>query len=94
MLWRNFTNPKRLNFQHSPLHIVAEHGSFRLFEFVYGRIGVKSLNALKEDGSTPLLFASYGGHFEICKFLIEKTEKKNPKRDDGVTPLHMAASKG
>ena len=33
--YTNYT--KRLQFQHSPLHIAAEHGSFHLFKFAYDR---------------------------------------------------------
>jgi hypothetical protein len=34
------------------------------------------------------------GHKEICKFLINNSDKKNPSDNNGKTPLHFAAEKG
>ena len=32
--------------------------------------------------------------FELCKFIMSKTENENPKDQDGVTAFHLAAEKG
>ena len=34
------------------------------------------------------------GQFEVCKFILENVEDKNPKKDDGGTPLHSTAQDG
>ena len=34
------------------------------------------------------------GHLDVCKFIIERVENKNPSDNDGKTPLHMAAEYG
>ena len=43
----------------------------------------------------PLFIAAEQGSLELCKLIIEKTGKNNPKRvKDGCTPLHMSAQEG
>ena len=39
-------------------------------------------------------FAAQEGHTEICKFLIEIVEDKNPLNNTGLSLLHCAANKG
>ena len=68
--------PKRLEFQHSPLHIAAERGNLLLFKSIHNKTGL--INPKRFDGFTPLKFASQEGHLEICKYIIEKVENKNP----------------
>jgi ankyrin repeat protein len=39
--------------------------------------------------------AAYEGHFEVCKYLVEDLENKNPFHvNNGSTPLHLAALRG
>ena len=39
---------------------------------------------------TPLHFAAYEGHLEICRLLIENIDNKNPANHDGETPFDFA----
>ena len=53
------------------------------------------INPERKNGMTPLHFAASYGHYDICKFIIEKINVKNPRDStDGTTPLHMAAGNG
>jgi len=46
------------------------------------------------DGGTPLLAASYKGHYEMVRVLIEYGASVNASREDGLTPLCQAAKSG
>ena len=110
---------RRLDFNHSPLHITAERGLSSLHKFVTEKIlagaprpGILSKNANFEaiqskvhasneinpeskNGSTPLHFAANYGHYDICRFITEKINVKNPRSSrNGSTPLHTAAANG
>ncbi|MDE0570695.1 MAG: ankyrin repeat domain-containing protein [Verrucomicrobiales bacterium] len=50
-----------------------------------------SLNARKNDGSTPLSTASFNGRLEIAEYLIQKGARVTQTNRDGNTPLHVAA---
>ena len=50
-----------------------------------------SLNARRNDGSTPLSTASFNGRLEIAKHLIQKGARIMQTNRDGNTPLHVAA---
>ncbi|MEE2808876.1 MAG: ankyrin repeat domain-containing protein [Verrucomicrobiota bacterium] len=50
-----------------------------------------SLNARRNDGSTPLSTASFNGRLEIAKYLIQKGARIMQTNRDGNTPLHVAA---
>ena len=53
------------------------------------------LNAMGDEGETPLHQAALGGHKEVAELLIGKDADVNAKGDDsGVTPLHFAALEG
>ena len=49
-------------------------------------------------GQTPLHLGAKNGHkrgnLSVCKFIIDNVDDKNPKTDNGVTPLHIAAAEG
>ena len=51
-------------------------------------------NTRDENDNTPLHFASYNGHLEICKILVEDGAEKYPKNDSRVTTLDLAVLKG
>ena len=34
------------------------------------------------------------GHLEVCKYLMNKVDNKNPAENTGTTPLHCAADSG
>ena len=53
------------------------------------------INPKRKDGLTPLYFAASYGHYDICKFIIEKIDVKNPRYNaNGSTPLHFSAHNG
>ena len=83
----------RLDHQHSPHHIAAEHGSLSLCKFIAKR--TKVLNPARADGMTALHFAVQEGHFDVCKYFMDNLDgDKNPANHDGRTPLHDAAFQG
>lgn len=43
---------------------------------------------------SPMHVAADVGNFNLCQYIIDKNEDKNPKNIDGETPLHWAAEKG
>ncbi|CAI8047040.1 Ankyrin repeat domain-containing protein 29 [Geodia barretti] len=48
-----------------------------------------------EHGWTPLMTASFGGHVEIVRLLVEAKAQLNIQgKEDGVTALHLAAQEG
>ena len=55
---------------------------------------LKDKNPGDVGGWTPLHEAALGGHFEICRHIIETIEHKNPADEWGRTPLHEAAEVG
>ena len=59
-------------------------------------IGKKTDDKHPEDvaGYTPFAYAVKNGHLEVCEFIMESLENKNPGRNDGWTPLHKAAQCG
>ena len=38
-------------------------------------------NPRSEEGKTPLHFAAKAGHLNVCKFIIERVQDKNPKQN-------------
>ena len=34
------------------------------------------------------------GHLDVCELIVKYASNKNPRRNDGITPLHNAAYKG
>ena len=52
-----------------PYHLAAAIGNLKAFQLMYDSFG--NLGWLTY-GSTPLHFAAYHGHLDICNFLIEK----------------------
>jgi ankyrin repeat protein len=46
---------------------------------------------MDKKGTTPYHKATFDGHLEICKCIIEHVSDKNPKDSYGRTPLHIAA---
>ena len=94
---------KRLEFQHSPMHIVSERGILSLCKFIAEKNVVINpsqllLNNINDnadnEGWTPLHIAARCDHLEIYKCIAEKLENKNPALDNGMTSLHLAAHEG
>ena len=47
-----------------------------------------------KKGVTPLHCAVTYGKFDICQFIVDNVQDKNPADEIGLTPLHLAAKKG
>jgi len=52
------------------------------------------VNALSEDGGSPLSSAGFHGRLEHARFLLQNGAKPTGRNRDGNTPLHMAAFMG
>ena len=70
----------------------AEQGDIEAVK-EYLAIGT-NVNAMGEDGETPLHFAAIGGQKEIAELLIAKGADVNARDSIGGTPLHKAALRG
>ena len=47
------------------------------------------------SGITPLHYGAKHGHLDVCKYIMENIEEKNPRCSvSGLTPLHYAAYNG
>ena len=90
--------PKNLRPELSLFHILVSEGDVGLFKYVARKVGYKHMfgtkNSLWDDTTdyTPLHEAAYRGDFEICKFIIDQVNDKNPANDSGDTPFHIAAN--
>ena len=51
-------------------------------------------NPCDRRGKTTLHYAAEGGHFNVCKFLLDNVEEKNPKDINGKTPDEYAFVNG
>jgi ankyrin repeat protein len=51
------------------------------------------VNLTKTDGATPLIMASYNGHLEVVRLLLESGAKDLPYKD-GRTAMSVARAKG
>ena len=56
-------SPKMVEFQFSPLHIVADRGIVSLCKYVIER--TREVNPVLSDGTTPLHAAAYMGQLEV-----------------------------
>jgi ankyrin repeat protein len=46
------------------------------------------------EGSTPLMFAAFGGHESVVKLFLERNAAVNKTNNDGYTPLYLAIISG
>ena len=53
-----------------------------------------NINAIGEDGTTPLLYAIEQKNFGIVKLLVSKGANVNKRGEYGVTPLYVACRDG
>ena len=51
---------------------------------------IKAKNSRDHLGRTPLHWAAMGGQFEMCRFILENVNDKNPADNNGKTPTDMA----
>ena len=81
----------------SLFNILASEDDIDLFKYVAGKVGYKHTFGTRNDKQciykySPLHEAASRGHFEICKFIIDQVDDKNPANEKGHTPFHAAAN--
>lgn len=72
-----------------PLVCAAEEGQLEVLKLLLSKKG-SSVNASERGGSTLLHSASYGGHVETVKFLLDKGASVHKVSMFNRTPLHSA----
>ena len=88
-------NPKNTRFGFTPLHLAAEGGHLNVVSYYTNQLQNPNTGMISDDFrsvATPLHLAAKQGHLMIVKHLCSFLEDKNPKDDNGTTPLHSAAS--
>ena len=81
--------------QFSPLHIATSQCDFQLCKHIMRRL--TKTNNKNPRGlwyGSALHVAAEKGHFEIFKFLLEKSADVNPLCENRWTPFHLAAKNG
>ena len=84
----------------SLFNILACENDTDLFKYVAGKVGYKHTFGTRKDKKeswsgmkySPLHEAASRGNFDICKFIIDQVDDKNPANDTGHTPFHTAAN--
>ena len=77
----------------NPLHEAAKRGNLAFLE--EGLANKVSVNGLDKAGSTPLIWASHGGHLSCMTVLLKQPRCEiNVQNKLGDTALHSAAWKG
>jgi L-ascorbate metabolism protein UlaG (beta-lactamase superfamily) len=75
------------------IHKAAKDGDFETVKKLL-EVDPNLLNTGNRLQQTPLLMASFGGHADIVRFLIEKGARIDQPDSFGATPLHMAVLGG
>ena len=90
-----FEKQARLDFQWSPLHIVANKGNLELYEYISRKCGcINHVTATDTNGVTAIHMAAIAGHLEIVTFIIDNLPNHDQSAANGLTPLHCAAIMG
>ena len=71
-----------------PSVIAAVTGNTEIVTKVFNKEIFEILNG------EPFRYAAKYGNLEVCRFFLNNIGDKNPKDDEGVTPLHIAAENG
>ena len=73
------------------LHYAAQNGHLNIVSFNTKLIPDPNPGIRKKDtnlwGKTPLHLAAQEGHLEICRAIMENLDDKNPRNNNGGTPL-------
>ncbi len=81
------------NLNGTVLHAAVASGSLPLVRFIVEKGA--NINARKQDGATPVWFATEADQTTIVEYLIkEGADISLATHEDGLTPLHLAAAKG
>ena len=82
-------------YEWTPLHLASMGHNFKddyvlRFLLEHGA----DINARNQDGSTPLLVASFHGALEVVSLLLERGADVEARRNDGKTALQLAVENG
>ena len=79
----------------SNIHKAAEEGKLTSVQYLYEQSIRPFVVASDDEGMTPLHSASFNGHIEVVKYLIEQCHANVEEKDNsGWTPLHYASVNG
>ncbi|ROL44610.1 Transient receptor potential cation channel subfamily A member 1 [Anabarilius grahami] len=78
----------------SPLHYASSKGYFRIIRLIVQVIGQQELNAMDEEGNTPLHWAVQKDQPGSCSVLLTLGADPNILNNSQQAPLHMAVSLG
>ena len=85
------TGTPRTTWQWAPLHIAAQHGNLRIFQYIFH----KTNKAYPIKKATALHLAAQEGHLEICQYILNNISiDRNITDFTGRSPIHFAASSG
>ena len=74
---KKFYKYKKVDDGSNPMHITAKCGTLELFQFIFEKMAENNpLKNLKVP--SPLHLAADRGHYDICKFIIEHVDYKDP----------------
>ena len=73
---------------HNPIVIAAVTGNTEIVTKVFQK------DIFDYQKGIPFQYSAKYGNLEVCRFFIKNTDNKNPKDDEGETPLHIAAKNG
>jgi ankyrin repeat protein len=73
------------------MHVAAMTGQTKVFQAMLEKADDK--NPMDDNWDTPLHYAAKGGHYAICKLIVDADiEDKNPGNRNDETPLDLAKS--
>ena len=79
----------RNGFGESPIMLASLRGHLEIVKLLQAYGG-----EMNHSGWTPLHYCAWGGHDDICRFLLEKGAKIDARSANGTTPIMMAARQG
>ena len=95
---KKFYKYKKVDDGSNPMHITAECGTLELFQFIFEKMTEKNPSMTEKNPSkklkvpSPLHLAADRGHYDICKFIMEHVDYKDPDYFyfSNRTPLDLA----
>src|SRR5689334_13640875 len=76
------------------IEAAKENNIGKIQELLDAGLSKEELNAVDEKGRSALYWSAYKGHAGLIVFLAEEGADFTQKKEDGTTPLSVAARKG